>query len=383
MYFPNTTWTRLFLAVAFIQALLALGIEDYVFATVEGGLDPAAYQIASGHTVPMYFSLFIFAYVYELVMVYDALRLNSMIQLVGLCIYNFLLLLYTAVQPQHVKKALILLTESLVMGVKPILPPEYHTWERISVALIAVIVVQVVATAALAFLTYKLHFEFAWVVYKVIHADLYMKRRLLNFEVSPSGPLPLLSFLLRTLQNLARDILTWWHSLQIYMALIKFDFFFLLGFLVQIVTIMANHKDPEFGLTIAGIFVAFAVMCLAIYCAMQENKPGSIAIIAAYTGAAAYLSYKLSVLYNAIRYNSIDFNSDLYNTTNYLLIAFAAITLAMMICTIVMAIVCMANFDKGLRTYTMRQQKAPDEDIHLHHAQNYSYRPSSRLDLAD
>ncbi|KAK6844060.1 hypothetical protein PG987_004920 [Apiospora arundinis] len=291
MYFPNTTSTRLFLVVAVIQGLLALGLEAYVFTTVETSLDPAAYQVRNGHTVPMYLSLFIFAFLYELVIVYDALRLKSMIQLVG----------------------------------------------RISPALIAVILVQAIATLDLAFLTYKLHFEFAWVMYKALHADLSMKKRLLNF--------------------------------QIYLALIKFDFFFFLGFLVQMVVLISSPQTyPELGLSVGGILIALAVMCLAIYFAMIENKVGTIAIIVAYLGAVAYLSYKLLVL---------------HNENNYLLIVFDILTLAMMLCTIIMAIVCMASFDQGLRTYTMPQKKVP-EDIYLHHryTQSYAYPPQSlRMDL--
>ncbi|KAK8034106.1 hypothetical protein PG993_009101 [Apiospora rasikravindrae] len=340
MYFPSTILTRLFLAVALTQSILALGLEAYVFVTVERDLDPTAVGITEGHTVPSYFSLFIFAFVYELVLVYDALKLSSMIQLVGLCIYNALLLMYAAVQPSSVKKALDLLARTFDMDVTPLLKPGRHTWERISPALTAVIVDQAVATAALFVLTYKLRSEFAWVVYKVLNADLSMRRRLLNF--------------------------------QIYMALIKFTFFFLVGFLVQIVSLIPDPRhDPELPLTVVGIFVALAVMCLGIYCAMTEKKAGTVVVIVAYVGAGIYLSYKLSVL---------------YSDDNYPLITFNAVALAMVICNIVMAMVCMANFGKGLSTYTIPQKKLPQEDIHLHNTQTYMYGAgvrTSRLDLGD
>ncbi|KAK8093300.1 Golgi apparatus membrane protein [Apiospora kogelbergensis] len=339
MYFPNTKYSRLFLAVALIQGLLALGLQAYVFVAVMGAINPiAAYATENGHLVPMYFSLFIFAFVYELIVVYDALRLRSMIQLVGICIFSFLLLIYAAVQPLQVKATLDQFEGSHALGSIPLLPPKLHTWQRIAPALIAVILVQAMATFALAFLTYKLHFEFAWVVYKVVHADLLMKKRLLNF--------------------------------QIYIALIKFDFFFLLGFLVQTVTLIVVPKeDPEFALSIAGIFVALAAMCMAIYCAKVENKLGTIAIVVAYVGSAVYLSYKLAVL---------------STKTNYVLIVFAAITIVMVLCTIIMSIVCLASFDKGLKAYTMPQQKLLTEadDIYLYHIQNYSYNVrASRLEL--
>ena len=86
-------------------------------------------------------------------------------------------------------------------------------------------------------------------------------------------------------------------------------------------------------------------------------------------GAAIYLSWKLST----------------FNDMTKPLIIFNALTLAMMLCTIVMAIVCMANFGKGLKTYTMPQKKLPEENIHLHHTQNYAYpgTRASRLDLGD
>jgi hypothetical protein len=69
---------------------------------------------------------------------------------------------------------------------------------------------------------------------------------------------------------------------QIYIALIKFDFFFLLGFLVQVVSLAVDHKDPEFGLSIAGIFLTSAVMGLAIHFALIEHRAGTIGIIVRY-----------------------------------------------------------------------------------------------------
>ncbi|KAK1569363.1 uncharacterized protein LY79DRAFT_572064 [Colletotrichum navitas] len=338
MYCPSTTSQRLLLAVAFIQGLLALSIEGYVLVTVEVDLDPAAYQVFSGHAVPMYFSLFIFAFVHEIVIVYDALRLSNMIQIVGLCIYNILLLVYAIVQPLHVKKALDTLSASLVMGERPILPLGLHTWERVSLALMAVVLVQVVATVVTCFLAYKLHFEFAWVMYRVLHAELSMRRRLLTFQAP-----------------------------QIYMALIKFSVFFLLGFLVQVAVLMVSQADPEFGLSISGIFVTLFVVWMAIKFALEEKKIGTTLVILAYLGAAGYLAYKLSVF---------------YNSGNYALVVFTAITLVIICCTVVMAICCMSNFHKGLVVYITPQQKVMENDVPLRYAQNTSYRLESlRMDL--
>jgi hypothetical protein len=55
----------------------------------------------------------------------------------------------------------------------------------------------------------------------------------------------------------------------------------------------------------------------------------------------------------------------------------AAISLVMMTCTIVMAILCLANFDKGLKRYTVPQQKIPEDTVYLGYTQQYIYAPPS------
>jgi hypothetical protein len=158
--------------------------HSYVFITVQNDLDPAAFQVTSGRTVRLYLSLFILAYLFQFIIVYDALRLSSMIQVVGVCIYNLFLLAYAVVQPIHIEKDLNLLSESLVLGVRPILPPDLNTWSRVRPFLWVVMSVQAVATGTVFYLAFKLHSELAWLVYKVINADLSIRRRLLHFQVS-------------------------------------------------------------------------------------------------------------------------------------------------------------------------------------------------------
>ena len=159
-------------------------IGSYVLLTVEDNLAPEAYQVTAGHTVPMYASLFLFGFVYELLLFWDSLRLTSMIQVVGLCIYNLLLTVYAIFQPRQIHDALGRLEVSFAMGERPILDPDSHVWQDIKPALIALIGVLAVCTAAMCFIAYRLHAEFAWLVYKVIHADIGMRRRVFTLEVS-------------------------------------------------------------------------------------------------------------------------------------------------------------------------------------------------------
>ncbi|KAK8087764.1 hypothetical protein PG997_002725 [Apiospora hydei] len=306
MYYPNTTLTRMFMLLAVVQCAGALFLEAYVVLTVEDHLPHEAVQVRSGHTVPMYASLFIFGFAYELLLFWDSLRLHSMIQVVGLCIYNLLLTIYAIFQPRQIRDALGRLNDAYPMGrERPILEDPDAVWVDIKPALLALIWVLAVGTGLMCFLAYKLHAEFAWLVYKVIHADISMRRRVLTLEIN--------------------------------VALVKFNFFFILGFLIQNIVDMLDSSDPEFGITIGGTFIAWSVAIAGILCARRENKWGTGIVLFVYFGGAAYLVFKVVKLLKQPDY--------------YMLTIFGIITLFMLVCTIIAAILCLANYDKGLKTY--------------------------------
>ena len=68
-------------------------------------------------------------------------------------------------------------------------------------------------------------------------------------------------------------------AFQIYITLLKFDFFLFLGFTIQFVVIVVDTSDPEFGLTIAAIPITIIILLMAGVWTRRESKAGMSVII--------------------------------------------------------------------------------------------------------
>lgn len=189
--------------------------------------------------IPTFLALYIFGFIYQLFLVYDALRAKNTIQVIGLVALNVGLLIYGAVQLSTIKS-----------GVKQFSGDQNsneEVWDKVQPFLIAIPCILAVGTVLMAFVAWKLYDEFAWTIYKHISADLRMKKRYLTY--------------------------------QIYIALLKFDFFFFLGFTIQFVVVVRGRTNTEFGLTIAAIPVTIIILFAAAFFTRREMLAGMILVI--------------------------------------------------------------------------------------------------------
>jgi hypothetical protein len=150
--------------------------HSYVFGRFRSDLHFEADKVSSeGRTIPTYLAVFMFGYLYQLFLVWDALRMKNTIQVIGIVIYNVGILVYAGIQYDQIRDAADILLS------KAFIPADF--WQNVQPMLIAVPAFMALATVVFAFIAWKLYDEFAWTIYKHISADLRLKRRYLTYQV--------------------------------------------------------------------------------------------------------------------------------------------------------------------------------------------------------
>lgn len=133
-------------------------------------------------TIPTFLALFIFGFIYVLLLAWDALRLKNTIQIIGLCIANLALMVYTLLQIDQINTSIDKLQEAKLL--KEVAPGQ-DVWQASKPFLIAIPAIIGVVTIAMAYIAYQLYHEFAWDILKQIGADYRMKKRFLHYQVRP------------------------------------------------------------------------------------------------------------------------------------------------------------------------------------------------------
>ncbi|GIJ91886.1 hypothetical protein Asppvi_010861 [Aspergillus pseudoviridinutans] len=238
IYLPNTLWTRSFGTTVILETLATVGIESWVLVSMLNELDKIDKSEATLR-IQSFLGLYIFALLYELALSYDALRRKNTFQLVGLCICNLGLFIYGIIQMREIRETV---TEVVADTSR-----SNSIWSTYQIELILVPVFLGVGTAIMAFVTWKLRAEFSWSIYKDISADLRMNRRYTVY--------------------------------QVYIALLKFDWFFIFGTQLQILLSIQDFNNEEFMINAAMVPVAIITLALAAFFCRREKRKSLVIVM--------------------------------------------------------------------------------------------------------
>lgn len=178
----------MFLVIVIVQAIIGLAIEAFVFAKFQEDLASWARSQSGAKpyaaTVPTYLALFIFGFVYEVGLVWDALRLKNTIQVIGLCLYNVGLLIEAAVQFLQLSDVVKYLSNQAPPspGQGPALQGDFKS--QVHPYIIAMPAVIGLGSVLMAICAFYLRKEFKIRVWERFGADKGMKYAVRSYEVS-------------------------------------------------------------------------------------------------------------------------------------------------------------------------------------------------------
>ncbi|KAH8833583.1 hypothetical protein DL96DRAFT_1456946 [Flagelloscypha sp. PMI_526] len=331
-------------AFMFTSVLSLLFILPW-FADTREQVDEAIPSFSGRYkTLPCFLSLFalaekIFANpnlrIFELVMAFDALRLRNIIQLAGIILFHFALIVMGALQIHQTELAVV--KKNGCTGTV-----DYNScdgkdtlWADIKPYLIVAPCVIAASWIVICFLVRQLYQEFGWAIFHVVGANPKMK--------------------------------TMYQFYQVMICLLKFDFFFFASVTMQLLIVVLQTSSTEFGLTIAAIPIVLVLLVLCGVAVQREIK--SIMTI-----SLGLLDFYSCFIYKLIRFYQPS-QAEVYATTRASLTMFTIVAFLLLFCTFAVGLRCFADFDRGLLSSKVHDSNITKTQVPL--TPNMSQRQSS------
>ncbi|KAH7090371.1 hypothetical protein FB567DRAFT_626361 [Paraphoma chrysanthemicola] len=338
MYRPRTTTEWMFFSTATLQALLTIALDIFVIITYFSWINPVIYQVPASYVVPLNFALFVLGNMYQAYLAFDALRTRNNLQLYSICVVNLCLFVFGVMRFKQTERTARSLHAGEALGNLPFTDRDVDWWGKVAWALGMEAGVVGVGSLASCVLVFLLQREFRWAVYRHISGGLEMLRRYLAYEVL--------------------------------LVLVRIEVYFVIGFVLLYGLVDVHYEQPEFALTIAIIPALVIQVALTIIFTKSENVFGAVVAIVLRLGEMAYLLSRILVLTgHGIRANTL-------LKDEMLLYAGVALALATLAC--LNAMLCLANFNKGLKP--LLQRSSWNKSAHEFEPVN-QHRYSERIEL--
>ncbi|KAI9499647.1 hypothetical protein BDB00DRAFT_10913 [Zychaea mexicana] len=330
--FGDSWWTRAIFVNILVQAALAILFEAVIFNYHADTIDIINQQrlneqhygqnlltaYANARSLLVYFTLFIIAQIFTVVLVLDAIYQKNTIELIALVAFEVGMSAYSLIQYHQSSNLFSDTSDPNVNLVVNFLGDSLHasSWAEITQ-----ICLMIISSIIFIFLAYKLYLEFGWHIYKKIGADLAMRDR--------------------------------YKMYQIFMMLLKFDFFFFLGFSIQYLALFIVAWWPEADTPeqttelikkliehIALSCLVTVVMLLLAYMGLRrECKWHLYTFSALSTASMAYFIYVLV---------QISQEPQKFVGSKAFLTFFLCVDMVLILVTVPISMICVRNFNHGL-----------------------------------
>ncbi|PLW06851.1 hypothetical protein PCASD_21361 [Puccinia coronata f. sp. avenae] len=170
------------LALLALQSIAVISILSTTVAKIEREIQTSNAQL---RTISTYLAIFIIANIFLILMTIDLLLNKNVVQLIALCVFNSSMAVYGAVLPNQIQKALHNpggavswngAHEGTSCNMYLSCYGVQYLFGDIEGWIIAIPVIGGIVSILMAYLTWLIYKEFGWEIFKLIGADLGLKR---------------------------------------------------------------------------------------------------------------------------------------------------------------------------------------------------------------
>jgi len=243
----------------------------------------------------IYTAIFMASQVFQIVLSIESVFFKNTIQIFGVIAFNIMAFFYSITQYFQIQKGYAAEAVDSTYQIQEL---------YLKIGIIAIIIG--VGQIFLMIFGFGLYREFGWKIYRRLGSDLTMRKCFMTY-----------------------------HILTMFL---KFDIFFLLGFLVQFLNFTIRSNDIELSLTIAFIPIGLTIIALTVFAVQTENKWVAYISCAGFIGGIPYFVFKIFRILTWEKYKNY----------MYFLLMFAFLSLMGILISLALLIMCIRNFDKGL-----------------------------------
>lgn len=297
----GTRAQKAFIITIAVQAIVVVTLVALTFGMVQADTG-SSFSDLGYKTLPCYLALFILAEIFELIMAFDALRSRNIIQLMGIVLFHGALIVFSALQFHE--------THVAIFNCQPYCVTDPNNlWNKVQPFLVVAPCIVAASWFFLMFWIKQLYAEFGWVIFHVVGANPKFK--------------------------------SMYQFYQIFICLLKFDFFCFVGVTMQLLIVVLNKQSAEFGITIAAIPVVLLLLAGCARAVKHEVKWLMIISFGLMIAAMAYFLYKLDRFYAPA-------SAAQYVSTRATLTVFTVVAFLLLSTSLAIGIKCFRDFDKGL-----------------------------------